>query len=186
MSVSKSSKQSLPIGPQALITWAQGHGYSPATSYTSTPVANHFNIRLRNRGYWKKKKLSQFLGGLFPVKFCFMSLFFFQMWWILWRPNCLPSSQSCKIPVLNQELYLCCNTPVCLFHSLHTFLPPTANPGTAESPVSSQTFWALISVCSVRRRGWWSSSTKRVWRWVNSMMLFIINTCTELQYTFSY
>ncbi|TMS19936.1 transforming growth factor beta receptor type 3 isoform X1 [Larimichthys crocea] len=45
--VSKSPKQHLPSGPQALIKWAGEHGYSPVTSYTSTPVANHFNIRLR-------------------------------------------------------------------------------------------------------------------------------------------
>ncbi|KAM9384047.1 transforming growth factor beta receptor type 3 isoform 2-T2 [Pholidichthys leucotaenia] len=47
MSVSKSPRQSLPSGPQALIKWAQEHNHSPVTSYTSTPVANHFNIRLR-------------------------------------------------------------------------------------------------------------------------------------------
>lgn len=47
MSVSKSPKQLLPSGPQALIEWAQEHSNSPVTSYTSTPVANHFNIRLR-------------------------------------------------------------------------------------------------------------------------------------------
>ncbi|XP_061593518.1 transforming growth factor beta receptor type 3 [Cololabis saira] len=47
MSVSKSQKQSLPSGSQALIKWAQEHGYSPVTSFTSTPLANHFNIRLR-------------------------------------------------------------------------------------------------------------------------------------------
>ncbi|XP_040895966.1 transforming growth factor beta receptor type 3 [Toxotes jaculatrix] len=47
MQVSKSPKQHLPSGPQALIKWAEDHGYSPVTSYTSTPVANHFNIRLR-------------------------------------------------------------------------------------------------------------------------------------------
>uniref|UniRef100_A0A3Q1F5J2 Transforming growth factor, beta receptor III n=1 Tax=Acanthochromis polyacanthus TaxID=80966 RepID=A0A3Q1F5J2_9TELE len=47
MTVSKSPKQHLPSGPQALIKWAQEHNYSPVTSYTSTPVANHFNIRLR-------------------------------------------------------------------------------------------------------------------------------------------
>ncbi|XP_008295427.1 transforming growth factor beta receptor type 3 [Stegastes partitus] len=46
-SASKHPKQHLPSGPQALIKWAQEHGYSPVTSYTSTPVANHFNIRLR-------------------------------------------------------------------------------------------------------------------------------------------
>ncbi|GAA6230959.1 transforming growth factor beta receptor type 3 [Lates japonicus] len=47
MQVSKSPKQHLPSGSQALIKWAEEHGYSPVTSYTSTPVANHFNIRLR-------------------------------------------------------------------------------------------------------------------------------------------
>ncbi|XP_044055525.1 transforming growth factor beta receptor type 3 isoform X2 [Siniperca chuatsi] len=47
MQVSKSPKQHLPSGSQALIKWAGEHGYSPVTSYTSTPVANHFSIRLR-------------------------------------------------------------------------------------------------------------------------------------------
>ncbi|XP_068564005.1 transforming growth factor beta receptor type 3 [Cebidichthys violaceus] len=47
MQVSKSPKQHLPSGPQALIKWAAEHGYGPVTSYTSTPMANHFNIRLR-------------------------------------------------------------------------------------------------------------------------------------------
>ncbi|XP_034438837.1 transforming growth factor beta receptor type 3 isoform X2 [Hippoglossus hippoglossus] len=47
MQVSKSPKQHLPSGSQALIKWAEDHGYSPVTSYTSTPVANHFSIRLR-------------------------------------------------------------------------------------------------------------------------------------------
>ncbi|XP_049443361.1 transforming growth factor beta receptor type 3 [Epinephelus fuscoguttatus] len=47
MQVSKSPKQHLPSGPQALIKWAGEHGYSPVTSYTNTPMANHFNIRLR-------------------------------------------------------------------------------------------------------------------------------------------
>uniref|UniRef100_A0AAQ6IU18 ZP domain-containing protein n=1 Tax=Anabas testudineus TaxID=64144 RepID=A0AAQ6IU18_ANATE len=47
MQVSKSPKQQLPSGSQALIKWAEEHGYSPVTSYTSTPVANHFSIRLR-------------------------------------------------------------------------------------------------------------------------------------------
>nr|XP_046247010.1 transforming growth factor beta receptor type 3 [Scatophagus argus] len=45
--VSKSPRQHLPSGSQALIKWAAEHGYSPVTSYTSTPVANHFNIRVR-------------------------------------------------------------------------------------------------------------------------------------------
>ncbi|XP_037530287.1 transforming growth factor beta receptor type 3 [Nematolebias whitei] len=47
MSVSQSPKQSLPSGPQALIKWAEEHSYGPVTTYTNTPVANHFNIRLR-------------------------------------------------------------------------------------------------------------------------------------------
>ncbi|CAG5861690.1 unnamed protein product [Menidia menidia] len=47
MTVSKSPKQHLPSGPQALINWAQERGYSPVTSFTSTLVANHFKIRLR-------------------------------------------------------------------------------------------------------------------------------------------
>lgn len=47
MQVSKSPKQHLPSGPQALIKWAGEHGYSPVTSYTSTPVANQFSIRFR-------------------------------------------------------------------------------------------------------------------------------------------
>ncbi|KAI9542461.1 hypothetical protein NQZ68_019143 [Dissostichus eleginoides] len=49
MQVSKSPKENLPSGSQALIKWAGDHGYGPVTSYTSTPVANHFTIRLRER-----------------------------------------------------------------------------------------------------------------------------------------
>ncbi|XP_029905030.1 transforming growth factor beta receptor type 3 isoform X2 [Myripristis murdjan] len=47
MRVSKTPKQQLPSGSQALIKWAEEHGFSPVTSYTSTPVANHFSLRLR-------------------------------------------------------------------------------------------------------------------------------------------
>ncbi|KAL6108483.1 tgfbr3 [Pungitius sinensis] len=47
MQVSKFPKELLPSGPQTLIKWAGDRGYSPVTSYTSTPLANHFNIRLR-------------------------------------------------------------------------------------------------------------------------------------------
>eukprot|EP00066_Takifugu_rubripes_P007984 XP_003973872.2 PREDICTED: transforming growth factor beta receptor type 3 [Takifugu rubripes] len=43
----KSPKQRLPSGSQALIMWAGDHGYNPVTSYTNTPVANHFSIHLR-------------------------------------------------------------------------------------------------------------------------------------------
>lgn len=49
MQVSKSPKQLLPLGSQALIKWAEEHGYSPVTSYTSTAVANLFNLRLREQ-----------------------------------------------------------------------------------------------------------------------------------------
>ncbi|XP_023195262.1 transforming growth factor beta receptor type 3 [Xiphophorus maculatus] len=42
-------RQPLPSGSQALIKWAVDNGYSPVTSYTSTPMANHFNIRLREQ-----------------------------------------------------------------------------------------------------------------------------------------
>lgn len=50
MHVTKSPKQHLPSGSQALIKWAEEHGWSPVTSYTSTPVANYFGIRLREPG----------------------------------------------------------------------------------------------------------------------------------------
>uniref|UniRef100_A0AAV2KW72 ZP domain-containing protein n=1 Tax=Knipowitschia caucasica TaxID=637954 RepID=A0AAV2KW72_KNICA len=49
MHVTKLPKQSLPLGSQNLIQWAEEHGYSPVTSYTSTSVANHFNLRLREQ-----------------------------------------------------------------------------------------------------------------------------------------
>ncbi|XP_010784220.1 transforming growth factor beta receptor type 3 [Notothenia coriiceps] len=49
MQWSKSPKENLPSGSQALIKWAGDHGHGPVTSYTSTPVANHFTIRLRER-----------------------------------------------------------------------------------------------------------------------------------------
>ncbi|XP_058494253.1 transforming growth factor beta receptor type 3 isoform X2 [Solea solea] len=63
MQVSKSPKQHLPSGPQALIKWAEEHGYSPVTSYTSTPVANSFNIRLR------EPDVVDPLEGMFPPEF---------------------------------------------------------------------------------------------------------------------
>ncbi|XP_008405978.1 transforming growth factor beta receptor type 3 [Poecilia reticulata] len=44
-----SPRQPLPSGSQALIKWAVENGYNPVTSYTSTPMANHFNIRLREQ-----------------------------------------------------------------------------------------------------------------------------------------
>uniref|UniRef100_A0A672IS69 Transforming growth factor, beta receptor III n=1 Tax=Salarias fasciatus TaxID=181472 RepID=A0A672IS69_SALFA len=47
MTATKLPKQRLPSGSQALIEWAQDHGYGPVTSYTATPVANHFSVRLR-------------------------------------------------------------------------------------------------------------------------------------------
>uniref|UniRef100_A0A3Q3DVL0 Transforming growth factor, beta receptor III n=1 Tax=Hippocampus comes TaxID=109280 RepID=A0A3Q3DVL0_HIPCM len=50
MQVSKSPKQRLPSGPQALIQWAEEHHYGPVTTYTNTPVANHFNVWLKPQG----------------------------------------------------------------------------------------------------------------------------------------
>uniref|UniRef100_A0A8C8G7D5 ZP domain-containing protein n=1 Tax=Oncorhynchus tshawytscha TaxID=74940 RepID=A0A8C8G7D5_ONCTS len=47
MEVSRTPKQHLPSGSQALIKWAEDHGYGPVTTYTHTPVANTFNLRLR-------------------------------------------------------------------------------------------------------------------------------------------
>ncbi|KAK6313921.1 hypothetical protein J4Q44_G00153800 [Coregonus suidteri] len=47
MEVSRTPKHHLPSGSQALIKWAEDHGYGPVTSYTHTPVANTFNLRLR-------------------------------------------------------------------------------------------------------------------------------------------
>ncbi|KAF6721996.1 Transforming growth factor beta receptor type 3 [Oryzias melastigma] len=47
MLVSTVSKQNLPSGSQALISWAQDHGYGPVTSYTSAAVANHFSVTLK-------------------------------------------------------------------------------------------------------------------------------------------
>nr|XP_061833436.1 transforming growth factor beta receptor type 3-like isoform X1 [Nerophis lumbriciformis] len=46
MQVSKTPKQQLPPGPRALITWLHQHNYGATTSYTSTPLANHFDVRL--------------------------------------------------------------------------------------------------------------------------------------------
>lgn len=50
MEVSKTPKHHLPSGSQALIKWAEEHSYGPVTSYTHTPVANTFNLRLREPG----------------------------------------------------------------------------------------------------------------------------------------
>ncbi|XP_066519793.1 transforming growth factor beta receptor type 3 isoform X2 [Hoplias malabaricus] len=47
MQVSKAVRQKLPAGAQALIQWAEDNRYSPVTSYTSTAVANFFNLRLK-------------------------------------------------------------------------------------------------------------------------------------------
>uniref|UniRef100_A0A8C7KRU8 Transforming growth factor, beta receptor III n=1 Tax=Oncorhynchus kisutch TaxID=8019 RepID=A0A8C7KRU8_ONCKI len=47
MEVSRTPKHHLPSGSQALIKWAEDHGYGPVTTYTHTPVANTFNLRLR-------------------------------------------------------------------------------------------------------------------------------------------
>ncbi|XP_054645589.1 transforming growth factor beta receptor type 3 [Dunckerocampus dactyliophorus] len=47
MQVSKSPKQRLPSGRQALIQWAEQHNYGPVTTYTSTALANHFDVWLK-------------------------------------------------------------------------------------------------------------------------------------------
>ncbi|XP_051569113.1 transforming growth factor beta receptor type 3-like isoform X2 [Myxocyprinus asiaticus] len=60
MQVSKTVKQQLPAGPQALILWAEENGFKPVTSYTNTPVANHFNMRLR------EQDLGIMDDGMFP------------------------------------------------------------------------------------------------------------------------
>ncbi|XP_059427186.1 transforming growth factor beta receptor type 3-like [Carassius carassius] len=49
MQVSKTVKQKLPAGSQALIQWAEENGFKPVTSYTNTPVANHFKLRIREQ-----------------------------------------------------------------------------------------------------------------------------------------
>uniref|UniRef100_A0A671SY30 Transforming growth factor beta receptor type 3-like n=1 Tax=Sinocyclocheilus anshuiensis TaxID=1608454 RepID=A0A671SY30_9TELE len=49
MQVSKTVKQKLPAGSQALIQWAEENGFKPVTSYTNTPVANHFKLHLREQ-----------------------------------------------------------------------------------------------------------------------------------------
>ncbi|XP_048845024.1 transforming growth factor beta receptor type 3 [Brienomyrus brachyistius] len=46
-STAKIHRHHLPSDPQALIRWAEDNRYSPVTSFTSTPVANHFNLHLR-------------------------------------------------------------------------------------------------------------------------------------------
>uniref|UniRef100_A0A8C1XX22 Transforming growth factor, beta receptor III n=1 Tax=Cyprinus carpio TaxID=7962 RepID=A0A8C1XX22_CYPCA len=58
MQVSKMVKQKLPAGSQALIQWAEENGFKPVTSYTNTPVANHFKLRLREQGIMDE--------GMFP------------------------------------------------------------------------------------------------------------------------
>ncbi|KAL1022638.1 hypothetical protein UPYG_G00030340 [Umbra pygmaea] len=47
MEVTKTPKNPLPSGAQALIKWAADHGFGPVTSYTHTPVANTFKLRFR-------------------------------------------------------------------------------------------------------------------------------------------
>ncbi|KAJ8270162.1 hypothetical protein GJAV_G00111030 [Gymnothorax javanicus] len=47
MQVTKTIKQHLPSGSQALIKWAEEEGYSPVTSFTHTDMGNHFNLRLK-------------------------------------------------------------------------------------------------------------------------------------------
>ncbi|KAJ8418542.1 hypothetical protein AAFF_G00000410 [Aldrovandia affinis] len=60
MLVSKTPKHHLPSGSQALIQWVEEQGYTPVTSFTSTPVANHFNLRL------KEPDVVDLLDSVFP------------------------------------------------------------------------------------------------------------------------
>ncbi len=60
MQVSKTVKQKLPAGSQALIQWAEENEFKPVTSYTNSPVANHFKVRLREQGKssnWRYEQL---------------------------------------------------------------------------------------------------------------------------------
>ncbi|XP_053734242.1 transforming growth factor beta receptor type 3 [Synchiropus splendidus] len=47
LQVSKSPKQQLPVGSQALIKWAEDHNYRPVTTFTHTAVANRFEVLLK-------------------------------------------------------------------------------------------------------------------------------------------
>ncbi|XP_015210713.2 transforming growth factor beta receptor type 3 isoform X1 [Lepisosteus oculatus] len=60
MQVVKTARQSLPSGSQALIHWAEERGYRPVTSFTSTAMANHFSLRLREAGVVVEEPLSMF------------------------------------------------------------------------------------------------------------------------------
>ncbi|XP_063056603.1 transforming growth factor beta receptor type 3 [Engraulis encrasicolus] len=60
MQVRKNQKVPLPSGSQALIQWAEENDYGPVTSYTNTPVANHFSLRIR------EQELIDPLESLFP------------------------------------------------------------------------------------------------------------------------
>lgn len=93
----------------------------------------------------------------------------FQLWWILWRACFL---QSCPTPVLIQEWERLHDTPVCPFPSFNLCPPPsTSSPGSTESPRRARALWVSASACSVRTRGWWSASTKRACKWVDSCQI---------------
>ncbi|KAK1796804.1 hypothetical protein P4O66_009821 [Electrophorus voltai] len=47
MQVTKTVRQRLPTGAQALMQWAEEKAYTPVRSYTRTAMANIFNLRLR-------------------------------------------------------------------------------------------------------------------------------------------
>ncbi|CAB1324078.1 unnamed protein product, partial [Coregonus sp. 'balchen'] len=63
MEVSRTPKHHLPSGSQALIKWAEDHGYGPVTSYTHTPVANTFNLRLREPELFILRDTNPLLSG---------------------------------------------------------------------------------------------------------------------------
>ncbi|KAJ8357387.1 hypothetical protein SKAU_G00201810 [Synaphobranchus kaupii] len=70
MQVAKNGKQHLPSGSQAMIQWAEEHGYTPVTSFTSTAVANHFNLRLREPDVFEDG-----LGNIFPPELAILHEF---------------------------------------------------------------------------------------------------------------
>ncbi|CDQ74987.1 unnamed protein product [Oncorhynchus mykiss] len=88
MEVSRTPKHHLPSGSQALIKWAEDHGYRPVTTYTHTPVANTFNLRLREPG----EKHPGFYNSVYR------QLIVLLMWWIPWIPCSLQNSPSYGTP----------------------------------------------------------------------------------------
>ncbi|XP_051986171.1 transforming growth factor beta receptor type 3-like [Xyrauchen texanus] len=115
MQVSKTVKQQLPEGPQALIKWAEENKFKPVTSYTKTPVANHFNLRLR------EQDLGIMDDGMFPPELS-----------ILRNANPLPKPSIWDSPVRT-------GLPFHFLPSLEKGLPlPPLSPSLEEGPEEQQ------------------------------------------------